>query len=161
MTSADPGLLRAVTKKLQQKALTISTAESCTAGGLGWALTVYPGSSEWFRGGILAYDNKVKQELLDVPSNLLHNYGAVSEQVAREMAVQVRKILGTDIGVAITGIAGPGGGTEKKPVGTVWFAVAREGTTITRREVLTGTRKVIRRQAVRRALELVREIINR
>jgi len=139
--------------------LSISTAESCTAGGLGWALTVYPGSSGWFRGGILAYANEIKRDILHVPGELLDKHGAVSEQVAMEMAVRVRTLLDSDIGVAITGIAGPGGGTEEKPVGTVWFAVAKEGRCISRGAVFQGARKSIRQQAVRQALELVKEII--
>lgn len=156
----ETSLLRAVATELRRTALTICTAESCTAGGLGWALTVYPGSSAWFRGGILAYANEVKRDLLHVPEELLKRRGAVSKQVAGTMAEQVRQILAADVGVAITGIAGPTGGTADKPVGTVWFAVAKEGACITRKAVFQGTRKAVRRQAVRKALELVREIIN-
>jgi PncC family amidohydrolase len=155
----ESGLLRAVATDLQRNALTICTAESCTAGGLGWALTIYPGSSAWFRGGILAYANDIKRDVLHVPVELLDTYGAVSEQVAQAMAEQVRVILAADIGVAITGIAGPSGGTPDKPVGTVWFAVATEETCKTRRGAFPGTRKAVRQQAVRQALGFVKEVI--
>jgi PncC family amidohydrolase len=159
VTSADPSLFRAVATVLRRKGLTVSTAESCTAGGLGWALTVYPGSSNWFRGGILAYANEIKEEVLHVPGSLLQTHGAVSEPVACTMAEQVRKILKADIGVGITGIAGPFGGTAEKPVGTVWCAVSTTGRCTSRRGEFKGTRKAIRRKAIRFALELMLETI--
>lgn len=145
---------------LQRKGLTVSTAESCTAGGLGWALTVYPGSSGWFRGGVLAYADEIKKEVLHVPLSLLEMHGAVSEPVACMMAERVRKIMKADIGVGITGIAGPSGGTAEKPVGTVWCAVATPGNSISRCAELHGTRKTIRRNAVRFALELMMEALD-
>jgi nicotinamide-nucleotide amidase len=103
---------------------TLSVAESCTGGGLGQMLTAVSGSSDYFMGGIISYDNGVKEELLGVEPEVLQQFGAVSDSVARQMAVGVRSRLGTTWGLSITGIAGPGGGTETKPVGLVYVGLA-------------------------------------
>jgi len=103
---------------------TISTAESCTGGMIGHELTNVAGSSAYFRGAVIAYDNSVKRALLNVPASLLATHGAVSEEVVRAMALGIQKQLHTDVAVATSGIAGPGGGTAEKPVGTVHIAVA-------------------------------------
>ena len=107
-----------------QKGWTISTAESCTGGLIGHYLTETPGSSAYFTGGIISYDNRIKQDILGVPQELMIEHGAVSPNVALAMAQRVRQYLGTDIGVSATGIAGPTGGTATKPVGTVFIGVA-------------------------------------
>ncbi|MCI5211343.1 MAG: nicotinamide-nucleotide amidohydrolase family protein [Candidatus Electrothrix sp. ATG2] len=104
---------------LRQKGLMLSVAESCTGGLICSQLTSVPGSSEWFAGGAVAYANHLKEVLLNVDQDLLRNYGAVSEQVARAMAARLAARVGTKISLSVTGIAGPGGGTEDKPVGTV------------------------------------------
>ena len=109
------------------KGLSIGTAESCTGGLIGGAITAIPGSSNCFKGGITAYDNAVKEGLLGVPKETLINHGAVSRQAAEAMASGALKTLGLDIAISVTGIAGPGGGSAEKPVGTVWIGFAAAG----------------------------------
>ncbi|MBR8831535.1 MAG: putative competence-damage inducible protein [Chroococcopsis gigantea SAG 12.99] len=122
--SDDDSLASIVSTLLLERGETLSVAESCTGGGLGQMLTDMPGSSAYFKGGVIAYDNSVKASLLGVDSSALELHGAVSETVASQMARGVRDRLGTDWGVSITGIAGPGGGTETKPVGLVYIGLA-------------------------------------
>lgn len=119
-------------KLLKDSNKTISTAESCTGGNMARLITSVPGASGWFKGSIVAYDNRVKQELLNVSEADLLQYGAVSQQVAEAMAVNVREKLHTDFSVAVTGIAGPDGGTPEKPVGLVWVAVAKQDKVISK-----------------------------
>lgn len=107
-----------------EKRLTLATAESCTGGLIGAAITSIPGSSTPFKGGIIAYDNQVKQKLLNVPAGMIYKYGAVSREVARAMAKGAVEALNVDMAVSVTGVAGPGGGSEEKPVGTVWMGLA-------------------------------------
>jgi len=102
----------------------VGTAESCTGGLIGAAITATPGSSAIFHGGIIAYDNRIKTKLLAVPPSTLGKYGAVSEIVAKRMAAGCVERLGVDMAVSVTGVAGPGGGSEDKPVGTVWIGFA-------------------------------------
>jgi len=109
---------------LREKKLTIATAESCTGGLVAATLVNVPGSSEYFKGSVVAYSNEVKEKVLGVKKETLEKYGAVSPQTAEEMALGVKRLLGTDIGVSTTGIAGPGGGTPEKPVGLTYFAIA-------------------------------------
>jgi len=117
-------------------------------------LTDIAGSSAWFRGGVVAYSNDLKASLLMVPPSLLELHGAVSEPVARAMAEGALEAAGADAAVAVTGVAGPGGGTADKPVGTVWFAWARRGVaTRSRRERFAGDRDAVRRATVARALK--------
>jgi nicotinamide-nucleotide amidase len=120
----EDSLATVVGAQLQAAQETLSTAESCTGGGLGQMLTSVPGSSNYFWGGVIAYDNQVKKALLDVDPDTLDQYGAVSHEVAKQMAVGVRSRLGTTWGLSITGIAGPGGGTPAKPVGLVYIGLA-------------------------------------
>jgi nicotinamide-nucleotide amidase len=140
---------------LIERGLTIATAESCTGGGVGEALTEIAGSSACFVGGVIAYSNQVKMEVLGVPPEVLEANGAVSEPVARAMAEGVRARLRTDIGISTTGIAGPGGGTPDKPVGTVDVAVATASGTIYQRLRLFGPRDVVRQATVAWVLKLV------
>lgn len=117
-------------KKLTERGLSISTAESCTGGKLASLLSKHPGSSAFYFGSVISYDNSVKEHLLDVPSEMIKAHGVVSEEVVRVMAESVRKQLNTDLSIATSGIAGPSGGTKEKPVGTVWMAWATpQGTT--------------------------------
>src|SRR3712207_5216894 len=124
MTINNEELAQHVGAQLQRRQLTVATAESCTGGLIGHLLTEIAGSSAYFMGGVIAYSNAVKHSLLDVPEATLAAVGAVSEETARAMAQGVRARLHTDIGIATTGIAGPGGGTPQKPVGLVYIAVA-------------------------------------
>jgi nicotinamide-nucleotide amidase len=136
--------------------LSIAVAESCTGGLLGARLTAIPGSSDVVLGGVIAYANAVKAELLGVSHDDLLDHGAVSEPVVRAMATGVRAATGARIGMAITGIAGPGGGTEEKPVGTVWIATDVDGTVEARRTRLIGDRAEVRQRAAQAVLEMVR-----
>lgn len=151
-------LASVVGKLLQSAGQTLSVAESCTGGGLGAMLTEIPGSSSYFLGGIIAYANHVKQSLLNVDRQDLEKYGAVSEPVARQMALGVKQRLQTDYGIGITGIAGPGGDTETKPVGLVYIGLATPETTIAR-EYRFGKqrgRELIRYLSSCSALDLLR-----
>lgn len=136
---------------------TIAVAESCTGGMLGMRLTAVPGSSRTVLGGTIAYANEVKVRELDVPAETIAEHGAVSEPVARAMATGVRRRFGSTIGLGITGIAGPGGGTPEKPVGTVWVAVDIDGDVRAVRAVLPGDRHEIRWRAAQLALDRLRK----
>ncbi|WP_053403864.1 competence/damage-inducible protein A [Persicobacter sp. CCB-QB2] len=126
-----------VGKLLKEKGLTLSTAESCTGGNIAHLITTVPGSSAYFNGSIVAYQNEIKEKILGVKKSTLETHGAVSEATIIEMAEGVRKVLGTDIGVATSGIAGPDGGSAEKPVGTVWIALS-DGERTTTRHFLMG-----------------------
>ncbi|MDD2198949.1 MAG: competence/damage-inducible protein A [Bacteroidales bacterium] len=114
-------------KILNQKTLTIGTAESCTGGAIASEITSIAGSSDYFKGSVVAYHNSIKENILNVSKSDLETYGAVSKQVAESMAKGIAELLKTDISIAVTGIAGPGGGTSEKPVGTVWIAISIKG----------------------------------
>lgn len=109
---------------LHAREITLSTAESCTGGGIAAQITSVPGSSAYFAGGIVAYSNEIKQRLLGVSPQTLQNFGAVSRQTAEEMVKGAMKTLKTDCAISTTGVAGPGGGTKEKPVGLIWIAAA-------------------------------------
>ncbi len=144
---------------LLQKSLVVTTAESCTGGGLGYALTTTPGSSVWYEQGIISYSNEVKQRLLAVPENVLFEYGAVSEQTAKAMAAGALHSADADLAVAITGIAGPDGGSDAKPVGTVWFGLATLSKVNAVKYCFSGDRQAIREQAIVTALQLLIEVV--
>jgi nicotinamide-nucleotide amidase len=155
-------LPEAVGRLLQARGWTVALAESCTAGGAGALLTEVPGSSAWFRGGVVAYADDVKTALLGVPAGLLAEHGAVSEECARAMAEGVRRAVGTDVSVSITGIAGPDGGTPDKPVGTVCFGLALPAGTLTRRAHFgIRGRDLVRALAAATALEWLRRHLAR
>jgi nicotinamide-nucleotide amidase len=148
-------------KLLKAKSKTVSTAESCTGGEIAHMLTSVPGSSDYYKGSVIAYDNSVKTQLLGVQQDIINNYGAVSEDVVREMAIGVRNLLGTDYAVATSGIAGPDGGTEAKPVGTIWIAVASGHGVITEKRVFGNDRITNIKRFSLTALNLLRkQIIN-
>lgn len=132
----------------------MAVAESCTGGGLGAAITERPGSSAYFLGGVVAYDNRLKTSLLDVPDDVIEQFGAVSLEVAEHMAEGCRKRVGADLAVAITGIAGPGGATPAKPVGLVFIGVAAPHLTRADAFRFAGDRGQVRQQAVAAALRL-------
>ena len=144
-----------VGQKLQDMALTISTAESCTGGFLAHKITSVAGSSAYFIGSIISYNNRIKEEILNVSKDTLSTFGAVSEETVKEMAVNVRNQFKTDMGVATSGIAGPGGGTEEKPVGTVWIAVSDSNGIETRKLSLAKNRLVNIEASTKAALSLV------
>jgi PncC family amidohydrolase len=146
-------------KLLVSKAVTVATAESCTGGLVATLLTELPGSSKIFRGGVSAYDNVVKTDVLRVPPALIAQHGAVSAAVAEAMARGAKELMGADFAVSLTGIAGPDGGSTGKPVGTVFCGIAGPRGQRSRLLNLTGTRTQIRRAAALQALaELRREV---
>lgn len=144
-----------VLSKLQGK--TLVTAESCTGGGIGAALTAVPGSSEVYKGGIISYTNWVKANVLQVPWGLLDCFGAVSAPVAKAMAEGARRVLQADIAVSVTGLAGPGGDEFGNPVGLVFLGYSDAAKTISRECHFEGDRDAVRAQAVEAALRLVQE----
>lgn len=113
-----------VVEKAKEKGVHIGTAESCTGGMVGATITAVDGASAVFSGGITAYDNRIKSQCLNVPQGMIHKFGAVSKYVAGSMAKNALDVLGVNLSVSVTGIAGPGGGTKDKPVGTVWIGIA-------------------------------------
>ena len=155
----DFDLASIVLDRCRELGQTIAVAESCTGGLLGARLTAIPGSSDVVRGGVIAYANDVKRDLLAVDERSLHSHGAVSEEVVREMAEGARSRVKASIGIAITGIAGPAGGTPEKPVGTVWIAVALPEGTRALLLRLIGDREEIRRRATQSSLEMVRRAL--
>jgi nicotinamide-nucleotide amidase len=130
-----------VGRLLKANNMTVSVAESCTGGYLGHQFTKVAGSSAYFMGGVLAYDNSVKINQLGVNPETLSSFGAVSEQTVVEMAQNIRKICNTTFGLSTSGIAGPDGGSDEKPVGTIWIAIATETKTITKKLTLGGARE--------------------
>ena len=135
---------------------TLAVAESCTGGLLGGRFTAVPGSSSFFKGGVLTYSDEVKADLLGVPKDLLSKKGAVSAEVAASMARKVKETLGSDVGISITGIAGPGGGSDAKPVGLVYFGLAQGETCKVAKRQFSGDRGLVRERAVQYAMDLLR-----
>lgn len=154
-------LARLLIDECQERRLRIVTAESCTGGLVSAALTSVAGSSAVFERGLIVYSNRAKQELLDVPGDLIADYGAVSEPVARMMAEGALENSNAHISVAVTGVAGPGGGTELKPVGLVHLATARSNQSVMHRVERFGElpRHEIQMNAVQIALEMLRDRI--
>ena len=152
-TSGD--IVESVSGALRSRRMRLATAESCTAGLIATRLTDLPGASEIFVGGVVAYENAVKQALLEVPEDMLVRHGAVSEAVAVQMATGVARSLAADVGVAVTGIAGPGGGTDEKPVGTVWLAVSGLGRPTSEHIRFVGDRQAVRERAAQAAFALL------
>ncbi len=153
-------LARRVGEVLKKRAVMLTTAESCTGGLVAQTVTSIAGSSEWFERGFIAYTNLAKREMLGVETATLARFGAVSEQTARAMAEGALAHSHAQAALAVTGIAGPTGGTPEKPVGTVWFAWAgKAGETVTAKHAFQGDRDAVRRQAVHVALEGVLEFL--
>ena len=144
---------RLLATQLQHRGWVAATAESCTGGGIAERLTSLPGSSNWFVGGIVSYSNDLKIKLLGVDSGSLQRWGAVSKQVVQEMVSGLLQRTGADIGVAVSGIAGPGGGEPDKPVGTVWCAWGvGDQRPLSKLYSFSGSRRSIREQTVREAI---------
>ena len=148
-----------VLQQLRSRKTRLAVAESCTGGLLGGRITAIPGSSEVFAGGIVAYDDAVKRGMLDVSAALLKPHGAVSEEVVRAMVAGALRRFGVGAGLAVTGIAGPSGGTPEKPVGTVWLAAAFGQETRALKRIFPGDRAEIRARAAQAALDLLRRLI--
>ena len=140
---------------LKARGLVCATAESCTGGGVGSAITAVPGSSAVFAGGVISYSNDVKRGVLGVSADDLERVGAVSSEVAAQMAAGVRKLLKVDLAVSLTGIAGPDGGSAEKPVGLVWFGLATKDGVRTEKAIFRGDREGIRENAVVHALGML------
>lgn len=155
----DEEMKQVLYRLLSERGMTIAAAESCTAGMLTAMLADNPGASDILYESVVTYSNEAKEKYLGVPHETLQQFGAVSEETARAMAEGIRRASGADIGVGITGIAGPGGGTEKKPVGLVYIGVADARQTVVRRFHLIGTRTKIRYAACLNALNEVRKIL--
>jgi nicotinamide-nucleotide amidase len=150
--SGDDDLARLLLNELRARGLGLAVAESCTGGMVGERITAVPGSSAVFRGGVIAYSDDLKTDLLAVPIEVLRSQGAVSEATARHMAAGARDRTGAAVSVAVTGIAGPDGGTAEKPVGTVWFGFAVTGRVETQRVGFPGERHDVRARAAQFAL---------
>jgi PncC family amidohydrolase len=160
MNTGEPILLEeTIGQLLTAHQLTLAVAESCTGGLIGHRLTNIPGSSTYFLGGVVAYAYEVKERVLGVSHATLYDYGAVSEQTAREMARGVRRALGTDVGLSVTGIAGPGGGLPGKPVGLTWIALSARNVERARDFIWDGDRASNKAQSAEAALELLREYL--
>ena len=140
---------------LAEKGLTCATAESCTGGGVGSAITSVAGSSAVFLGGVISYSNEVKANVLGVSRESLARVGAVSSEVAAQMASGAKRVIGADLAVSLTGIAGPGGGSAEKPVGLVWFGLASPDGVTTESRIFPGDRAAVRAAAVEHALSLL------
>ena len=153
-------LLLQLSGQLKQQRQMLVTAESCTGGGIAYAITELPGSSEWFERGFVTYSNPAKQEQLGVPPELIARHGAVSEQVAAAMALGALQHSHADFSVAVTGIAGPDGGTEEKPVGTVCFGWGQRGAGArTARVVFDGDRRQVRELSILTALQGLADLV--
>lgn len=158
-TETDQSLAATVLALLKEKKMTLATAESCTGGMIGEALTDIPGASEVYLGGAVTYSNALKEKMLGVPKETLETVGAVSPETAKAMAEGIRKETGADIGIAVTGIAGPDGGTKEKPVGLVYVSAAAPDKTWVKELHLSGSRQRIRQFTLLNALDEVRKYL--
>ena len=155
----DEAVVVELAKKLKARGWWLATAESCTGGLIGHTLTSLAGSSEWYVGGVVAYANRVKQELLGVPATDLEQHGAVSREVVEAMAVGAARVFGVEAAIAVSGVAGPGGGTPEKPVGTVWIGV-KAGTVLrAERFRFAGGRAEVKAQSARAALAALARLL--
>ena len=155
----DEQLSAAVGEQLRARRWKLAVAESCTGGLLGHLITEVAGSSDYFVGGVIVYSNEAKEELLAVPRETLEHHGAVSEPAARQMALGVRRLLGADVGLSVTGIAGPGGGSADKPVGLVYVALDADDGQECRRVVWDGDRHENKARSARAALGMLWEYL--
>lgn len=145
-------------QRLKEQGRTLATAESCTGGGIGHVLTAIPGSSAVYLGGVISYTNGVKAGLLHVPQQILDTVGAVSPETAEAMAQGARTAIGADVGISVTGLAGPNSDGSGKPVGLVYVGASDGKTTLIRENIFPGDREAVRDQAVREALRLALEL---
>jgi nicotinamide-nucleotide amidase len=152
-------LAEALGRALDAAGITVAVAESCTGGLIAKRITDQPGSSRYFRGGVVAYADEVKTRHLSVSGDLLLRHGAVSRAVASAMALSVAGLMGVQAGIGVTGVAGPGGGSEEKPVGTVCYAAALEGTVAVRKQRFLGNREAVRERAAQAAMALLLALV--
>jgi nicotinamide-nucleotide amidase len=155
----DTDLAEIVLDRCRRAGFRLAVGESCTGGLVGGRLTAIPGSSDVFVGGVVAYGDEVKVQLLGISRELLTEHGAVSEAVAKHMAAGARSLMRADVGLGVTGIAGPDGGTAEKPVGTVWIAVDIDGDVRSAGLRLWGDREEIRRRSAQAVLDLARRTL--
>jgi PncC family amidohydrolase len=155
----DQPLEVSVGQLLLEKGFWLATAESCTGGLVGHLITNIPGSSNYYRGGVVSYANEAKIDLLGVRPETLERFGAVSEETVMEMAQGVRHALHSEIGIAVSGIAGPAGGTPEKPVGTVWIGLSGPDGELAEHHVWSGDRLSVKNQSAQAALLLVRNYL--
>ncbi|WP_400259712.1 CinA family protein [Candidatus Methanomassiliicoccus intestinalis] len=153
-------IAQTLAEALSSQQLTLAVAESCTGGLVSKTITDLPGSSRYFLVSCVTYSNAAKMSLLGVKEKTLIDHGAVSLETAAEMAQGVRKVAAADIGISTTGIAGPDGGSDFKPVGTVCFAVSYQDTIVTKKEIFEGDRNAIREQATEYILRLLLKVIS-
>jgi len=159
ITEEDINFEEFIVAELKQQKLTISAAESCTGGGLANRLTHVPGSSDVFLGGVVAYSNDLKKNILSVKEETLKKHGAVSKETAKEMACGIRKLTGSDISAAVTGIAGPGGATKGKPVGLVFMHLSTADTEIGIHKVFPGERRVVKARTINEIFNLLKNVL--
>ena len=157
--AAAPALEIVVGQALLERHLTLAVAESCTGGLIGHRITNVPGSSAYFLGGVISYANDAKERLLGVSHATLYDFGAVSEQTAREMARGARRALGADVAVSVTGIAGPGGALPGKPVGLTWIALSARDADEARQFIWSGDRVANKDQSAEAALALLADYL--
>ena len=150
-----------VVELLIQRGLKITSAESCTGGLFAAHITSVSGSSECFEGSFVTYSNEIKHRMINVREETLEKYGAVSEECVLEMAENSRKIMKSDIAIAISGIAGPSGGTDDKPVGLVWICLAAEGYIKAYKNIFSGDRQEVREQSIMFSLNLIENFIKK
>jgi PncC family amidohydrolase len=155
----DEAIETVIGQALRRRGWTLALAESCTGGLLGHRITNIPGSSDYFLGGVIAYAYEAKERLLDVGHNTLYEHGAVSRETALEMARGARSALGADVGLSVTGIAGPGGGLPDKPVGLTWIAVSMREGEWAERHLFEGDRHSNKVQSVEMAMRLLQKIL--
>jgi nicotinamide-nucleotide amidase len=156
VSDRDEPLASAVGRVFKERGLTLATAESCTGGLIGELITDVAGSSAYYLGGVVSYANSAKRELLGVDPDLIERHGAVSREVAEAMAIGARQALGADVALSVTGIAGPDGGSEEKPVGTVWIGIASARGVRAMLYQLGNERPYVRQRAANTALDLAR-----
>jgi nicotinamide-nucleotide amidase len=153
-------MVQVVADRLLRHRQKVCTAESCTGGLIAKTFTDLAGSSDWFERGFVTYSNAAKNEMLAVPASLIEDYGAVSEAVATAMASGALRHSEADYSIAVTGVAGPGGSSDDKPVGTVWIAVASAGQMVAKRYQFDGDRQAVREATLHSALELLLDLVS-
>lgn len=153
------GIENTIGKLLSSKKKTLAIAESCSGGGLSNILTNIPGSSTYFLGAVVAYSNQAKMNVLNIPEKIIQEDGAVSKNCAVSMAQNVRSLLHSDIGLSVTGVAGPSGGSMQKPVGTVFIAISNGGKSVCKMFKFEGDRLDIKQKSIQAALKMVKEFI--